>query len=103
MIHRMLASVPDPSPLMVAVRSKPCSALLCATMSDTRLHCRSENRSLKLVVSGSLASSTMLPTELAVSESVSDIVADAALLKILVGYLEIEEKKSQMGCVVASS
>jgi hypothetical protein len=31
---------------------------------------------LKLVVSGSLASSTMLPTELAVSDSVSDMLLD---------------------------
>ena len=83
---------------MIAVRSKPCSALSCATMSDTRLHCRSENRSLKVVVSGSLASSTMLPTELAVSESVSDIFVDVAVTKFLVGNLEIEEKMSNGLC-----
>jgi len=68
-----LSDVPGPSPLIVAGRSNPFSALLCSTMSDTRVHCRSENRSLKVVVSGSLASSTMLPTELAVSDSVSDM------------------------------
>ena len=62
-----LETIPGPSPLIVAMRSNPFSALLCSTMSDTRVHCRSENRSLKLVVSGSLASSTMLPTELASS------------------------------------
>ena len=69
----MLEAVPGPSPLMVAGRSNPFSVLLCSTISDTRVHCRSENRSLKVVVSGSLASSTMLPTELAVSDSVSDM------------------------------
>jgi hypothetical protein len=69
----MLRAIPGPSPLIVAGRSKPFSALLCSIMSDTRVHCRSENRSLKLVVSGSLASSMMLPTELAVSDSVSDM------------------------------
>ena len=68
-----MSDVPGPSPLIVAGRSNPFSALLCSTMSDTRVHCRSENRSLKVVVSGSLASSTMLPTELAVSDSVSDM------------------------------
>jgi len=67
------SAVPGPSPLIVAGRSNPFPALLCSTISDTRVHCRSENRSLKVVVSGSLASSTMLPTELAVSDSVSDM------------------------------
>ena len=62
----------------MALRSKPCSFLLCDIISSTQPNCLSEKRSLKLVVSGSLASSWMLPTELAVSESVSDIL-DAAI------------------------
>jgi hypothetical protein len=69
--------------LIVAGRSNPFSALLCSTISDTRVHCRSENRSLKLVVSGSLASSTMLPTELAVSDSVSDMLLDATTVVLV--------------------
>jgi hypothetical protein len=65
---------PGPRFFIVAARSKPYSVLRCSVISDTRLHCRSENRSLKVVVSGSLASSRMLPTELALSESLSGMV-----------------------------
>jgi hypothetical protein len=61
---------------MVPVRSKLCSLLQCADISGTRLHCSSQKRHLKVVVSGSLASSTMLPTELAASESLYAILND---------------------------
>jgi hypothetical protein len=48
--------------------------LQCVDISSTRLHCCSQKRHLKVVVSGSLASSTMLPTELAASESLYAIL-----------------------------
>jgi hypothetical protein len=60
---------PGPRFLIVPGKSKLCSLLQCADISGTRLHCCSQKRHLKVVVSGSLASSTMLPTELAASES----------------------------------
>ena len=43
-------------------------------MAGTLPHCSSQNKHLKVVVSASLASSMMSPTELAVSEAVSDMM-----------------------------
>lgn len=60
---------PGPRFLMVSGKSKLCSLVQCFDMSWTRPHCCSQKRHLKVVVSGSLASSTMLPAELAASES----------------------------------
>ena len=53
--------------------SKSCSCLQCVNISGTRPHCSSQNRHLKVEVSASLTSSRISPTELAVSESVSDM------------------------------
>jgi hypothetical protein len=62
-----------PRSLTVVARSKLCSLLQCVAISSTRLHCCSQKRHLNVCVSGSLASSTMLPTELA-SESLYAIL-----------------------------
>jgi hypothetical protein len=60
---------PGPRLLIVFGRSNLCSLLQWVDISGTLVHCCSQNRHLKVVVSGSLASSTKLPTELAASES----------------------------------
>lgn len=65
----MLVDIPEPRFVMVFFRSNLCSDMQCADMSGTFAHCCSQNRHLNVVVSGSLASSRMLPTELAASES----------------------------------
>jgi len=64
-----LVDIPEPRFVMVFFRSNLCSDMQCSDMSGTRAHCCLQNRHLNVVVSGSLASSRMLPTELAASES----------------------------------
>lgn len=50
-----------------------CSVSQCSNIERTDVNSWLQNRHLQFVTSGSDASSTMLPTELAVSESVSDM------------------------------